>query len=365
MAKSGIERIDRLYYEHPQAQPIVQHDPDKEAVGFIQDLLAGHGFREMPDALSSSYGSFGNQTRKAVAEFRGIPDAPDVNVDGETLRMLVDKLATNPRACRGYLTFKLNFPWTGVLYAMSLVTLQEGRFATLNRNTDQAGLSFGVIQWAQSPKRLFGLVNAFHQKEPDLFNSTFGGNEKAQGMLAHVNKKLGGLRIINAKGETDGETADPLYDLTKPPWDGWFEDAGRSDVLQRIQVQLAQQAFRETVAIIRSYAGDRIRSQRAMAFMLDLSNQHGPHEGRFHTGAKAVYKAALAQGALTPGLEEKELMERMSKRSIEILKAKYSCKPTNTPQKNRTNKRIVEGGEARRLFFRETKYLSNQEFQEN
>jgi hypothetical protein len=256
-----------------------------------------------------------------------------------------------------------------LLNIICLVTRFEGRFDTLNLNTDHAGLSFGIIQWAQSPNRLAEIVGAFQVRETDLFNSTFGGETAAQGMLAHLRKEKGGLRIINQKTrETDGETTEPAYDLVKSPWKERFKTAGQSKEWQKIQVELAQNAFQSALGQIRGYVGGRIHTQRGLAFMLDLTNQHGgslkkDEHGKFIKGAPRIFQKVADAN---PGLAEDKLLEKMSERSVKILEATFPQKPGNTAKKNRNNQQIVAQGTARRLFFRTpSSQLTDDELKEN
>src|SRR5262249_26689752 len=157
-------------------------------------LLAGHGFKKMPDPRSSTYGLFGPNTKSALLDFRskklGLNDPNDVKADSQTLIKLVQEPATEPVASPAYLTLALGFPKSDLLMILSLVSIVECErsFAGLNLNTDGAGLSFGLIQWAQKPGRLFEIVNAFKTEQPALFEATFGGATAANGMLAHAKK---------------------------------------------------------------------------------------------------------------------------------------------------------------------------------
>jgi hypothetical protein len=55
------------------------------------------------------------------------------------------------------------------------VSGHEGGFTSLNLNRDNAGLSVGIIQWAQAPGQLGVLLNAQYRAAPELFIQHFGG----------------------------------------------------------------------------------------------------------------------------------------------------------------------------------------------
>jgi hypothetical protein len=57
MAKTGIDRIDGLLAGTPGVSQLGPGDPDRDAVGAIQDLLRGLGNRSLPDVRVVSYGN--------------------------------------------------------------------------------------------------------------------------------------------------------------------------------------------------------------------------------------------------------------------------------------------------------------------
>jgi peptidoglycan hydrolase-like protein with peptidoglycan-binding domain len=308
MASCGIPAIDVLFSGSGGAA-IATGSPDRSAVGAVQDLLAGHGASGMPGPLQGTYGLFGPATTAAVRQFQlkaGLPQLPAGNaatatVDGATLKSMVTLPAVNPTACRVYLTLVLDYAYTGMLRVMSLTTLFEGggRFGAQNRNTDRAGLSFGLIQWAQSPRRLNELLRAFSRAEPQAFVRIFGGGnaDVAQRLLAHTARPRGGT-------DHNGRTTDPAFDLVQEPWTTRFRQAAQHPALQRVQVDTAIAAFRTSHAQMRTYA-PQLRSERAVAFMLDLTNQHGD------AGGRSIFTVAAA-----PGRTEAQLMQAMEEESV-------------------------------------------------
>ena len=342
MATCGISVIDTLF-TGDAGPPIVTGAADRDAVGLVQDLLAGHGFAGMPGLTSGSRGVFGPATTEAVRGFQtrcGLPvaagDAATCTVDAATLRALADTPATTPTACRGYLSLVLDFPFTGMLRVMSLTTLFEGggRFTAQNRNTDGAGLSFGLIQWAQRPGRLNELLRAFRAAQPDAFVRTLGGGDAdlAQRLVAHTARLNGGV-------DGQGHTVDPAFDLARDPWTARFREAGLDRKLQGVQVSAALRAFATSFAEIRAFA-PQVRSERGVAFLLDVANQHG--DG----GARSIFKAAAR-----PGLGEPALLEALEEESVRRVSKQFGAGGD-----------VAQSTRSRRHTFRTTTFLSDAPF---
>src|SRR5215471_17457448 len=164
MALCGVPRIDDLNSGAASATPITQGDSDQDSVGLVQQMLAGMGQPGLPNLLSPDYGVFGPRTTAAVQNFRaalGLPAGSQIDV--QCLQALVQADASVPVASRGYLTLVLDIPYSGLAKILSVVAQMEGagKFSALNLNTDKAGLSFGLIQWAQKPGRLTEILKAF------------------------------------------------------------------------------------------------------------------------------------------------------------------------------------------------------------
>ncbi len=287
MALSGLTRIDGLFGGAPTAQPVAPGDPDRESVGAIQDLLRGHGQTTMPNPTAADYGLFGQRTAAAVTAFRrdrGLEAAEIVDV--AMMTALVQTPAATPVASRPYVTMGLDFEWSGMTKIVLLTSILEGEggFGALNRNTDKAGLSYGILQWAQKPGRLHGLLQAFCQADGAAFVTIFGGGDAAvtTGLLQHTALPLGG---VNAAGET----TDAAFDLTNDAWTARFQAATLSPQFQKAQVTQALAAFQNSAKILNGYAPE-FTTERAIAFMLDLANQFG--DG----GAKSIYQATAQAG---------------------------------------------------------------------
>ena len=349
MAQSGVSTIDALI-EDLNAPPIVNTGGDRPAVAIIQDLLRAHGVSGMPRQGDAAHGSFGPVTIAAVRNFQqanGLPVVPAGNpqaasVDATTLRTLATaptETSANPTASRGYLTLTLDFPFTGMLRVMSITTEFEGggRFAAQNRNTDRAGLSYGLIQWAQRPGRLHDIVSAFATEEPQLFASIFGDGDAnlAQRMVAHTNRANGG---VNA---TNGTTTDPAFNLITNPWTGRFSQAALAPALQRVQVRTALAAFNRSFQFFQGFATG-ITSERAVAFMLDVANQHGD------AGARNIFRTV---NQAQPNLSGAQLLTALANESVRRVAGQFGA---NSPEARSTRNR--------RDAFRLTPLLSDSTF---
>lgn len=349
MAKSGIDSID-AFFNGGAASPIMTGSTDRQAVGLVQDLLSIAGVKGMPNASSPNYGSFGPATTKAVRDFqqsKGLPLNPDAkiaSIDAATLKALSEADAVSPFACGGYVSLGLGVPFTGLLRVMIITMIFEGggKFTAFNANTDKAGLSFGLIQWAQRPGRLNELLRAFRDEEPEAFVSILAGGDAAlaQGLINHTAKLNGG--VVKATGVT----TDPKFDLIKEPWAGRFRRAGLDRRLQRVQVTAATKAFTDSLKFMKGYAPE-IRSERGAAFMLDLANQHG--DG----GAKKIVAAVRAS---KPGVfaDESKLLIAIENESVARVSAQFAGKKNGTA--------IIQSTKNRREAFRTTTLLSDAPF---
>lgn len=308
MAKTQIRRIDDLLGAVAGTPAIVPEDGDGTAVGAIQELLRSHGYTRLPDMRHSSYGKFGPLTRECVLACRaeaGLDAAP--RVDGPFLDYLMRRPPQVPIASRCYLTFALGMEYTPMLDVVAVSSLCEsgGRFTCMNLNTDKCGLSFGIIQWAQRPGRLHGILAAFRKAAPTAMREIVESDAALDGLLTHTARPNGGVN------PGTGETLDSRFDLIREPWKSRFESMGRDRTMQKVQVETATAAFRASLAQLQGEA-PAIGSQRGVAFLLDLANQHG--DG----GARSILRKVSK-----PGMSEAALLEAVERESVRRVAAQY------------------------------------------
>jgi hypothetical protein len=228
------------------------------------------------------------------------------SLDSATLHRLIETPAPDPVASRPYVTLALDLEWSDMTKVLLLTSQLEGMglFGALNHNTDFAGLSFGIIQWAQKPGRLAEILQAFKDRDRDAYFRVFGGGNAAvaNGLLNHVSLVKGG--IVPATGET----IDPAFDLIRPPWPERFLDAARIPAWQKVQIDAAMTAFAKSYGKIKTYA-PAMNTERSAAFMLDLANQYG--DG----GARDIFAVTRQLGQSV-----EEHMEAMAVESVRRIK---------------------------------------------
>jgi len=139
----------------------------------------------------------------------------------------------------------------------------EGSYASQNRNSDGAGLSFGILQWAQLPGSLGKLLAAMQQADPAAFARIFG--PAWQQLLATT--KAGSLAPVG------GEV------LWKRPWTTRFKEAGNYEVFRAVQRRMAQEGshFRGAVDTARILG---VATERSMSLFFDTSVQQGAGAAR-------------------------------------------------------------------------------------
>lgn len=142
---------------------------------------------------------------------------------------------------------------------INLISKNEGGYTSVNRNTDGAGLSFGILQWSQRSGSLGALLEEMHKADPILFQNTFG--EHSDTLLAAT--KFGGL------GNVEGA---PLW---KDPWVSRFKKAGMLPTFQKVQDYLAIDGIYMQAAV-KACNTIEIGTERALALMYDTSVQQGP-----------------------------------------------------------------------------------------
>ena len=300
----GIACVDDLLTQINA--PRIGQGTEAAAIGAIQDLLTGHGFAGLPTVLSSSYGLWTTKTASVVQAFQKENNLPITDaVDKPALEKMIGTPAVDARASHAYLALVLNYEFTGLKKILSLVAQMEGagKFAALNRNTDRAGLSFGLIQWAQKPGRLAEVVGAMSTADRATFVTIFGVGDPnvADGLLAHCRKPFGGI------DSQTGRSMNAAFNLVEEPWTSRFQQAAMWPVYQQVQVQLALNSFTKSCTSIRQYAPD-LTSERAMGFMLDVANQFGD------AGARRLYSAAHGSGP-----RELDILEAIADESVRAM----------------------------------------------
>lgn len=305
MANSGIELLDKL-----MAGTITEvgaGDANPPANAAIQELLHGQGYK-MPLMRMAGYGNYGSATKLAVKDFRvrfGLGNGETVT--RATLQQLVKQPASRPVITRPYLTYVLDVPYSGYAKIVSIVAIVEGagKFAAIAKNPDKAGLSIGIIQWAQKPKRLaeitkkFDAINATKAIVRPLLGFQVGDDAGFNALITHLESARGGTNAA-------GETTNPSYDLIRDPWKSRFTDVCLHPALQKVQVQAAVSAFQASHA---SFSSDLalLTSEKSVALALDIANQFGD-------GGLRRLAAKAAPGVTDQPTLQKRLAEEAEKK---------------------------------------------------
>jgi hypothetical protein len=320
----GDPTIDGLLAEEASI-PNLAPGANSRAVGYLQDLLRGHGYNLLPDPRESSYGTYGASTSHAVTDYRrknGLAAGEFAN--SALLKDLVHRPAPNAGLSPSYAPLVMNVPFTRITRFVWLTSLFEtgGAFGTLNLNTDQCGVSVGILQWSQKPGQLHKLLQTCQTQEPAEWARIIGNTA----ILDHTAKQNGGV-------DASGYSVDPDFELTKDPWKARLLALGASPAMQRVQLDLASEAYSNELTTIAATAPE-IRSERGLAFLLDLANQFGP-------GRIAQHYKTVAQ----PGTTEPAILKQLEDAFTNL------ARPQFQPQVR-----------ARREFFRTTPLLSDDPF---
>jgi len=171
MTKCGIARVDDLIANSPGAQAITD-DSDPDAVSVLRDLLicSGVRFKRVRPGSTADVRPDDSGTcpisKKELLPF----DKQHPAVGALTFQRLIVPRPFAERvmgwAC---VTLLLDFRFTTQLKILALTRAWEtdGSFSMLNLNTDGAGLSFGIIQRAQSRRRLWRPLDALKTRNQE------------------------------------------------------------------------------------------------------------------------------------------------------------------------------------------------------
>ncbi len=305
MADSGIELLDKL--KAGTVAEIGPGDGNPQANAAIQELLHGHGYK-MPLMRMSGHGNYGPATKRAVKDFRARFDLGNgETVTQATLQRLVKEPASRPVITRPYLTYVLDIPYSGYPKIVSVVAIVEGagKFAAIAKNPDKAGLSIGIIQWAQKPKRLaeitkkFDTTNATKAVVRPLLGFQVGDDAGFNALMTHLESARGGTNAA-------GETTNAAYDLIRDPWKSRFTDVCLHPDLQKVQVQAAVAAFQASHS---AFSTDLalLKSEKSVALALDIANQFGD-------GGLRRLAAKAAPGVTDQSTLQKRLAEEAEKK---------------------------------------------------
>lgn len=318
----GDSTIDGLLARDASIKPLAS-GANAAAVGHLHDLLRGHGFVYLPDARAPYYCAFGSATRRAIGDYRGRSGLPAGDrADSDFLHDVVSRPAPKAAVGPAYVPLVLDMEFGAIHRFVWLTSLFEtgGAFETINLNTDECGLSFGILQWSQKAGQLHQVLRACHDRAPAEWTRIM----RDSAILDYTARPNGGV-------DPQGFAIDPAFELTKDPWKSRFEALGASQPMQRVQLDLAAEVYRAELGHAAGYA-TAISSERGFAFLLDVANQFGA------TRVERQYKDAAR-----PGAGEPEILKSMEDAFTALAQPRFQ------PQVR-----------ARREFFRTTTLLTDE-----
>ncbi len=319
----GNATIDGLLAADVSVQPM-SPGTRVPAVGYLQDLLRCHGYGYLPDPRVSYYGTWGVSTTRAVTDYRRKYSlATGSTADSVLLRDLVQRPAPQPQLSPAWVPLVLDTAFTPTLRFVWLTSLFEtgGLFARMNLNTDECGVSFGILQWSQKAGQLHNFLRACSTRQRAEWETIMG--TEAGALLDHTARPNGGV-------DPRGFALDPAFELTKDPWKNRLDALGASHAMQRVQLELASETYDAALLKIKAWTHPGT-SERTLAFLLDLTNQFGPGRVQQH----------YAQAA-EPGVPESEILK--------IMEDAFTA---------RARPQFQQQVRARREFFRTTPLLSD------
>lgn len=186
----------------------------------------------------------------------------------------------------------------------------EGGYDSLNRNSDGAGLSFGIIQWAQRPGTLGKLLAKMYAADPLLFESIFGPNSQ---------------ELLRKTRDRDMSPIEGSV-IWQEPWISRFKDAGKHPKFQEVQRREALEGeyMRAAIAVARKLG---VKTERAIALFFDTAVQQGPGAAqnianslpagpggkallrRYADGAASRFRSATGTGKLSSHLRWEKVEE--------------------------------------------------------
>jgi hypothetical protein len=132
----------------------------------------------------------------------------------------------------------------------------------VNANTDSAGLSYGIAQWAQRPGMLGALLKKMQAADPEAFRQIFG--MPWEQLLSVTNNKIEAERMKPVGGVL----------LWQEPWLSRFRLAGKHGPFIEAQWRMAEEGphMRGAEKIARIL---QTKTPRALVLFFDRTNQQG------------------------------------------------------------------------------------------
>jgi len=167
------------------------------------------------------------------------------------------------------------------------------------------GLSYGFIQYTQDGGKLGVLLQRMFETAPILFREIFGEHYQELLDRTAATGKSRKLSDIGSKGHRSPRVWPVAsHDLWEGSyWPDRFKAAGKEEVFQRCQVEIAVDDYLVPgLSICEAYD---LRSERAIAIAFDRCVQYGPSGARKKLFDKAPRKSGETEHAYLKRLEDK------------------------------------------------------------
>ena len=144
---------------------------------------------------------------------------------------------------------------------VAAVSASEGGYTSVNANSDDQGVSWGIIQWSQRSGSLGQVLSACRAANASLFDSIMGGPT----VVTQTTSSSESTRMAAVGGVS----------LWSEPWVSRFQRLGAQAAFQTVQLQVAaagdhmrnaQSAFAEL---------GEVRTERMLALVYDTSVNQG------------------------------------------------------------------------------------------
>lgn len=154
-------------------------------------------------------------------------------------------------------------PWARRVVSVVIGAESGGNYGAQNRNSDGAGLSYGLIQWTQKSGSLGKLLLRLQEADPEGFARIFGA--AWQSLLATTRASTSSGRLAPVEGAA----------LWQEPWTSRFRTAGRHPAFQEAQWRELFEGdhWRGAVKAVSTLG---LNSERAYALCFDRSVHQGP-----------------------------------------------------------------------------------------
>ncbi|WP_315763640.1 peptidoglycan-binding domain-containing protein [Bradyrhizobium sp. SZCCHNS2005] len=375
---TGIPKLDRLLNDAGESP--LGEGANEPAVGIVHDLInrfdpklarlrpllpkSWKKAKAAPLPSADGYPVYAAKTAALVGAFQKLGGLPVTGkVDHATISALRTAQETKVLITPAELIFTHGLKYTHFLKAIVLTGGRECRFdfTVMNRNSDRAGLSLGVLHWAQRPKRLAELIEFLRRRSPVWLNTNFvdlifGGKSDMDRVIAHLRLGAAGLDKKGWSKNPDLEFAQPPMAVAKY-WPACFETLVGTPFAQAAMVEMAIKTFRKLYDdSYADYPGDetnlvgrdlkvyapKLKSERAVIFALDMINQHGGHVPTYYKNFDTGH----------PDATEQQILESLRKQAADFWLGQTDYSP-----EVRAKNAAADTG--RRNFFLQTKNLSS------